>query len=64
MDFIYWSVRPSSMRRGNGVKGFIGGIVILAKCEHRFIGVDKNMAQHPSNNISIKSPVISVEIYP
>ncbi len=30
-----------------------GGIVILASCEYHFIRVNKNLVQHPSNNISI-----------
>ena len=28
--------------------------VILANCEYQFIRVNKNLVQHPSNNISIR----------
>ena len=35
--------------------GWIGGIVILASCEHQFIRVHENLVQHPSTNISISS---------
>ena len=38
---------------GWGNWGWIGGIVILASCEHPFIKVHKDMLHHPSNNISI-----------
>ena len=53
MDLLYWSVRSSSWRGGDGVKGVDGGIVILVSCEHHFIRVHENLVQHPSNNISI-----------
>ena len=36
-----------------GKGGWIGGIVILASCEHNFIRVHENLVQYPSNNISI-----------
>ena len=48
MDIIYWLIRSSSKMEGDGVKGWIGGIVILAICEYQF-----NKEQHPGNNISI-----------
>ena len=32
---------------------WLGGIVILASCEHQFIRVHENLVQHPSNNILI-----------
>ena len=34
-----------------GMEGNVVIIVILAICEHNFMRVHKNMAQHPSNNI-------------
>ena len=35
--------------RGRG----IGGIIILASCEHHFIREHENLGQYPRNNISI-----------
>ena len=52
MDLIYWSVR-SSTRKGDGVNGVYGFIVILASYEYHFIRVYENLAQHPSNILSI-----------
>ena len=54
MDIIYWSVRLSSKRGGVGVKGFDGGIILLASCEYYFIRVHKNQGQYQSNNIFIR----------
>ena len=56
MDLIYWSVGSSSRKGGVRLKGVNGVFVSLASYEHYFIGVDKNVEQHPSNNISIYSP--------
>ena len=53
MNFIYWLVRSYNRWRGDRVKRWIGGIVILASCEYDFIRVDENHVQYPSNNISI-----------
>ena len=53
MDLIYWSVGSSSRKGGDRLKGVDGVFVSLASYEHYFIGVDKNLEQHPSNNISI-----------
>ena len=53
MNLIYYSVRSFRSRLRNGVKGFMGSIVILACCEHHFIRVHKILVQHPSNNKSI-----------
>ena len=52
MDLIYWSVR-SSTRKGDGVNGVYGFFVILASYEYHFIRVYENLAQHPSNILSI-----------
>ena len=53
-DLIYWSVRSSSKRRGNVVKGdWMRSIDNLARREYYFIRVHANLVQHPSNNISI-----------
>ena len=53
MDLIYWSVGSSSRKGGDRLKGVNGVFVSLASYEHYFIGVDKNVEQHPSNYISI-----------
>ena len=42
MELIYWSVRVSSMRGGDKVKGVDWGVVILASCGHHFIRVHEN----------------------
>ena len=55
MDLINWSVRSSSRRGGDGVKG---GVVILASCEYYFIRVHENLLQHPSNYISIITYIV------
>ena len=39
---------------GDGVKGEVVGIVILANCEHHFIRVNENLVQHPNDNVSIR----------
>ena len=49
MDLINWSVRSSSRRGGDGVKG---GVVILASFEFYFSRVNENLLQHPCNYIS------------
>ena len=53
MELIHWSVRLTSRRGEDGVKGMDGCIVILASCKYHFIRLHENMVQHPSNNISI-----------
>ena len=40
------SVRSFSSRKGDRVKGWIRGIVILASCKHHFIRVQINLMQH------------------
>ena len=44
-DLIYWSVRSSSRRGGDGIKGVI---IILASCKYHFIKVHENLVQHLS----------------
>ena len=51
MELIYWSIRLSSRREGNGVSVWI--IVILASYKFHLIRVHENLVQHPINNISI-----------
>ncbi len=43
MDLIYGSFRSSSGRGGDGVKGWMGGIVIVASCEYFFIRLHKHL---------------------
>ena len=62
MDLIYWSVRSSSRREGNGVKSLYEGIVILASYEFHFIRVYDYLVLDPSNNKSIML-VLSVTIF-
>ena len=53
MDLIYWSICSFCTRAGAGVKGWFGGIVIVASYGHHFFRVSENLVQHPSNNVSI-----------
>ena len=53
MNLIYWSIRSSSGRREDGVKGIDRVYRILAGREYHVIGVHENLVQHPNNNISI-----------
>ena len=48
MDLIYWSIRSSSKRDGDGVKGFDGGNRYFSQMR-----VLENMVQHSSNYIQI-----------
>ena len=51
---IYWQFVYPVEEEGIGFKRWMGeGIVSLASCECHFINVHENLAQHPSNNISI-----------
>ena len=43
MVLIYWSVRLSSRRGGDGVIGLMGGILTLVRCEFRFIIEHENL---------------------
>ena len=43
IEFIYWSVRSSSRKEGDRVKGVEGGIIILAHYKFHFIRVHDNM---------------------
>ena len=52
MELIYCSVRSSGKSGGGGVKGWMGGIIILARCEFHFIGERKIW-----NNIEVKVPI-------
>ena len=52
MDLMYWSVLLSSRSGGDGVKGYMLAIVILASCEFHSIRVNENLVQHPSNGIN------------
>ena len=51
IDLMYWSVRSCSRRGGDGIKVWMGGIVILASSEYHFIRVHEKIVQHQSNNI-------------
>ena len=54
MDLIYWSIRSTSRREWNGIKGVEEGVVvILNNYKLRFIRVHDNFVQNPSNNNSI-----------
>ena len=48
LDLIYMPVS------GNGVKGWVRGIVILASCKRHFIRVHENLVQYSCNDISIR----------
>ena len=45
IELIYWTVRSSSRKGWDGIKGVDGG--------YHFIRVHENLVQHPTNNISI-----------
>ena len=49
MNIIYWSVRSSSRRGGDGVNRVNVGYCYLARCKHHFITLHAN----PINDISI-----------
>ena len=43
MDLIYWSVRSSSRRGFDAVKGVDEGIIIFARCKFHFIREHENL---------------------
>ena len=49
MDLIYWSVRSSSRRGGDGVKGYR----CFSHLRPSLVRVHENLVQHPINNIWI-----------
>ena len=51
MDLIYWSVRLSNRREGDGVKGLDEGYRYFSQREVSHMNLNKNMEQHPSTYI-------------
>ena len=49
--------------RGDGVKGWMGGIVILASYEFHFIKVHNNLVYHVPGNILIQFYIILKVIF-
>ena len=43
IELVYWSIRSSSWRGGDWVKGKKGVIIILASCDFHFIRDHNNM---------------------
>ena len=50
MELIYWLVRSSSRRKGDGIMGVEGGIITLARCVFLFIREHDKLVKDPSYN--------------
>ena len=62
MKLVYWLVRSSSRRGGNGAKEVQGGKV-SARCKFQFIGEHENLVKHSSNNISIATHDLKLTLF-